>query len=251
MLLSSLEDLPRANPGLLARRALLNRMDRKYVTNPTSARLFLSELGEGYYVLLSAGRSWAHYETCYFDTRTLDLFHEHVRGRRPRYKIRVRRHMERRRAFLEIKRKAADDRTGKHRLGRDYSLDRLTEHELAFIATHTPVEPSDLAPSVWTHFQRATLLGFETDERITIDFDLRFERNGETCQQDDLVIIELKQGHLSNSTPAIRLLRELHLRERPLSKYCAGVALLHEAARPRYRQLLVKHLSRLPEWKTI
>jgi hypothetical protein len=92
-------------------------------------------------------------------------------------------------------------------------------------------------------------LGAETEERITIDLDLRFERNGQKKANDNLAIIELKQRRLSNSTPAALCLHELHIRERSLSKYCAGVANLHEGARPQYRQLLLKRLSRLNKWK--
>lgn len=225
-------------------------MDRKFVTNWKKVTQFVTLLDQHYHVLPTEGRVWARYETCYFDTEGLDAFHEHVRGRRPRFKIRVRRHVERKRAFLEIKRKGADDRTEKYRLDRDYSLDDLTPDELIFVAQHTPFDPESLRSSVWTNFCRATLLGAETEERITIDLDLRFARNGQQKSSDNLAIIELKQRRLSNSSMAARALHDLHVRESSLSKYCAGVANLHEAARPKYKNLLLKRLLRLEKWKT-
>lgn len=244
----SLDHLPDASKELLRRRALLDRVDRKFATTWTDVNNFLAKLDGKYNVLRSEGRTWARYETCYFDTRSLDAFHEHIRGRRPRFKIRVRRHVDRQCAFLEIKRKGVNDRTDKHRMNRDYALDALTKDELDFIRAHTPFDPSRLEPSVWTNFCRATLLGSETEERITIDLDLRFERNGQKKHNENLAIIELKQRRLANSTPAARCLHDLHIRERSLSKYCAGVATLHEAARPQYRQMLLKRLSRLEKW---
>lgn len=246
----SLGHLTVASTELLRRRALLDRVDRKFVTNWKKVTQFVAQLDQHYHVLPTEGRAWARYETCYFDTDGLDAFHEHIRGRRPRFKIRVRRHVERRRAFLEIKRKGADDRTEKFRLDRDYSLGDLTPDELLFVAQHTPFDPQRLRTSVWTNFCRATLLGVETEERITIDLDLRFERNGEEKLNENLAIIELKQRRLSNSTPAARFLHELHIRESSLSKYCAGVANLHEGARPKYKDLLLKRLSRLEQWKS-
>lgn len=241
----SLDHLPVASKALLQRRALLERVDRKFVTNWSNVAKFVAMLDHRYHVLPSDGCIWARYETCYYDTDTLDAFHEHVRGRRPRYKIRMRRHVARKRAFLEIKRKGANDRTDKYRMDRDYSLTDLTLEELEFIRTHTPFDPARLELSVWTNFSRATILGAETEERITIDLDLCLERNGQTKNNDNLAIIELKQRHLSNSTPAALCLHDLHIRESSLSKYCAGVAYLHEGARPQYRHLLQKRLSRL------
>lgn len=246
-----LDHLPVASKELLQRRALLERVDRKFVTTWSCVNKFLAGLGDSYHVLPSDGRVWARYETCYFDTNSLDAFHEHVRGRRPRFKIRMRRHVERKCAFLEIKRKGINDRTDKYRMERDYSLTDLTTEELEFIRAHTPFDPARLEPSVWTNFCRATLLGAETEERITIDLDLRFERNGHKKQNENLAIIELKQRRLANSTPAARCLHELHIRERSLSKYCAGVANLHESARPQYRQMLLKRLARLEKWNGI
>lgn len=247
----TLDHLPVASKDLLQRRALLDRVDRKFVTTWSDANKFLAVLGSNYHVLPTDGRVFARYETCYFDTDSLDAFHEHVRGRRPRFKIRVRRHVDRECAFLEIKRKGVNDRTDKHRMNRDYAATALTKEELEFIRQHTPFDPSRIIPSVWTNFCRATLLGAETEERITIDLDLRFERNGQKKHNENLAIIELKQRRLSNSTPAARCLHELHIRERSLSKYCAGVATLHEAARPEFRQMLLKRLARLEKWTLI
>lgn len=245
----SLDHLPVASSELLKSRELLERVDRKFVANRAQLEHFIRSLGLNYHVLLTRGRAWARYETCYYDTDELNSFNEHLRGRRPRYKVRVRRHVERQRAFLEIKRKSVGERTEKHRLDRSYDQIELSQEELEFIGTHTPFDVGRLRPSVWTNFYRATLLGAESEERVTIDLGLLFERNGSQKVHEDLVIIELKQRKCSHSTPADRALHELHIRERSMSKYCAGVANLHEDARPRYRELLLKRMSRMIQWK--
>lgn len=242
-----------ASPELLERRALLDRIDRKFVASRVQLEGLLARLGAGYHVLGSAGSGqvWARYETCYYDTDSLDAFHEHLRGRRPRYKIRVRKHVDRKRAFLEIKRKNLGERTAKHRLERDYESDELSPAELEFIRQRTPFDVTRLRPSVWTNFQRATFLGTETDERLTIDLGLVFARNGEERPEHELVIIELKQPRCSHASPVDRLLHDLGVRERSMSKYCAGVASLHEDARPRFRELFLKRLARMKRWKSI
>jgi hypothetical protein len=246
----SLDRLPIATMQLLEQRALLERLDRKFVTDRTKLQRFLADLGSDYHLLLSDGKTWARYETCYYDTETLDVFHDHVRGRRPRYKVRVRRHVDRRRAFLEVKRKGVGDRTDKYRMERSYDQDELTPEELSFVAAHTPFDVTKLKPSVWTNFHRATLLGEHTEERLTIDFGLVFVRNGVQQELEDLAVVELKQRRCSHSSSADRALHLLGIRERSMSKYCAGVATLHEAARPSYRQLLLKRLTKALTCKT-
>jgi len=240
----SLERLPVASLELLERRVLLERLDRKFVARRRQVEHFLESVGSGYHLLLTQGHTWARYETCYYDTERLDIFHDHVRGRRPRYKIRLRRHVDRKRSFLEVKRKGVGDRTDKHRLEIAFDQVELGREELDFISAHAPFDAGRLKPSVWTNFHRATLLGAHSEERLTIDLALVFVRNG-VCQEiEDLAVVELKQRRCSHASPADRALHLLGVRERSMSKYCVGVASLHEAARPSYRQLLLKRLTK-------
>src|SRR5690606_37962051 len=88
--LPSLAHLSTASSELLAQRSLLTRIDRKFVTTASAASAFLSSLGDDYRLVLAAGSPWAQYETNYYDTPELTSFNEHLRGRRPRYKVRVR-----------------------------------------------------------------------------------------------------------------------------------------------------------------
>lgn len=243
--LPSLAHMVTASSGQLAERSLLTRIDRKFVTTTSVANDFLRRLGDDYRVVLAAGSPWAQYETSYYDTPELSSFNEHLRGRRPRYKVRVRHHVDRQRSFLEVKRKVSSERTEKVRLALPYGTAELSEQELAFLARSCPYAPETLRPSVWTNFRRATLVGIQSNERITVDLDLRFERNGLSKTHPALAIVELKQARLGRTTEASLLLRELRVREASMSKYCAGVADVHELALARFRNLAQKRGGRL------
>lgn len=228
-------------------RELLDRVDRKFLTTTDAVENFLLMI-LGDYRVLSAGESrWAKYETCYFDTPDLYSFHEHIRGRRPRYKVRIRHHIERKRSFLEVKRKCNSGKTVKARVGREFGNALLDGADLDFIREHCPLEAGQLEQSVWTNFRRATLVGIHTNERITIDLGLTFERGGQSSARHLLAIVELKQPRFSHTTPAALALRALHVRESSMSKYCAAVADLHEGARKRARQAMSRRLERIFE----
>lgn len=234
-----------ASPELLAQRELLDRVDRKFTTSVDIVSEFLGGLREDYHILAAGSTGWARYETCYFDTPALDTFHEHVRGRRPRYKVRIRHHVDRERSFLEIKRKTNGGKTEKARRDRAFRDIALTMDDREFIREHSGLPAEALAPAVWTNFRRATFVGVSTNERITVDVGLSFMRDGTPEEGVMFGIIELKQPRILHSTPAMNLLRNLRVREQSLSKYCAGVAKVHEGASPRARLTISKKLSRM------
>jgi hypothetical protein len=228
----------------LAERELLDRVDRKFLAPIAKIPLLLRAIRNDYRVLTAGDQTWAQYETCYFDTERLTSFHEHMRGRRPRFKIRIRHHTARCRSFLEVKHKDAGGRTFKARVESDFGESNLSEAHLRFLRRHVPSSFGHLTPSVWTNFHRATFLGFTSNERLTIDLGLTFIRGGSSVHRDSLAIIELKQPTASHQTASARALRQLRIREASLSKYCAGVAELHEGANARARHTMKLRLER-------
>lgn len=234
-----------ASSELLRRRELLDRVDRKFTTSVDSVREFLRGLRGDYHILAAGSAGWARYETCYFDTPELHAFSEHVRGRRPRYKVRIRHHVDRERSFLEIKRKTNGGKTEKARRDRAFRDTTLTEDDRDFIREHSGLPAEVLCPAVWTNFRRATFVGVSTNERITVDVGLSFVKEGEPEQSVSFGIIELKQPRITHSTPAMQVLRSLGVREQSLSKYCAGIAKVHEGASARARLTIEKKLSRM------
>lgn len=234
-----------ASSELLRRRELLDRVDRKFTTSVDVVSEFLRGLRDDYHILAAGNTGWARYETCYFDTPTLYTFSEHVRGRRPRYKVRIRHHVDRERSFLEIKRKTNGGKTEKARRDRAFRDTSLSEDDRAFIRENSGLPVELLCPAVWTNFRRATFVGVNTNERITVDVGLSFMKEGAPEQAVSFGIIELKQPRITHSTPAMQLLRRLSVREQSLSKYCAGVAKVHDGASERARLVIEKKLARM------
>ncbi len=200
---------------------LMNRTDMKYVSNKTRLAQLL-ELARGkYYAQFHEGDYIAPYMTTYWDTTDYLFYMEHHNGRSPRQKVRVRTYVDSDLTFLEVKTKNNHGRTGKKRIqvpsqeelesGNDF-LVQLVNHGL-----------SDIHPTIRNRFHRITLVNYEKTERLTIDFDIRFN-NLETDKRTgtgELVVIELKRDGNSYS-PILDILRQLRIKPLGFSKYCIG-----------------------------
>lgn len=246
-LVERISDYGQASFALMKERELMDRVDQKFLTTTNVVVKFLEMIVSDYHVLSAGDSRWAKYQTCYFDTPELVAFHEHLRGRLPRYKVRIRHHVEREQSYLEIKQKCPSGKTIKARAKREFGNADLAGKDLGFIGEYCPLPPAELEASVWTNFRRATLIGVHTNERITVDLGLTFERGDQTSSRHQLAIIELKQPRFSHTTPAALALRALHVRQASMSKYCAAVADLHEGARKRARQTMSRRLERIFE----
>lgn len=223
---SALEAFDEASADLLNARALLRRVDRKYLMSRQVLNDFLAQLRADYRAIRTAGRLAARYHTHYFDTPDRQMYHDHRRGRLPRYKVRARHHVDRGMSFLEIKRKKGDGRTVKSVLNRPFGADGLDQEALRFIAEHCPIDGAMLMPRASIDFHRATLVGERVDERVTVDLNLElFDDERRECLSR-VVIVEIKQGRFSSHTPAVQALRALHVREGSVSKYCLATAKL-------------------------
>ena len=214
-----------ATPALVERRALQRRIDRKFLLGGHALPSVLSALRSAYVLLLAGDREWARYESVYFDTPERELFHAHRRGLRPRYKIRIRHHVDRRLTFLEIKHKERSGRTTKTRLDLPFAVDGLTERECRFIEAHAPVAATRLVPCVSISFLRLTLLGREAHARLTIDRHLQISDGVRVEQLPRLVIAEVKQERHTTAGAVAALLAQ-QAREASVSKYCLGSVLL-------------------------
>lgn len=237
-----------ASPSLLASRALLTRVDRKFLLNESRLAGVLTGLTGAYARVPTALPGGAPYDTTYFDTTDRQFFHDHRRGRLPRCKVRVRADHGRDVAFLEVKCKGADERTHKSRMpwrhGHEGGLDALDRDDLAFIDAHCRADSGSLRSALQVTFTRATLVGLDTQERITIDRRIRFTLGGRTAALDPLVIVEVKQPRLLNTTCAFRALRQAGMAEAGISKYILGTALLAPVRTGPFRPALrlVEHL---------
>lgn len=236
----------RATPALLAERALLRRIDLKYVLDRGRLDALLSALARHYAVLPVGAGTVAVYRNVYFDTPDLRCFHDHRRGRRIRHKVRIRHYPDRALSFLEIKTKRGESLTDKHRLPIAFGRERLGAEELAFVRAGVGALADELGPAVRIDYRRVALFNPRSEERLTIDFALEAAPAagaGERVDLGPLAVVEIKRapGGVPR-TEAMRALAELGLRERSMSKYCAAMALIeptvrHNRLRPALRAL--------------
>jgi hypothetical protein len=222
-----------ASLELIAARALQRRIDRKYLLSQRLLEPVLAGLVADYRVARAGDVLTARYETVYFDTVHRRLFDDHRRGRFPRYKVRLRHHCDRRRTFLEVKRRGGC--TTKMRLelpftgGRpdlQLSASELNDAARRFVDAHCPIGADRLVPCVWVTFTRLTLVGKTLDERATFDWNIAFGDQSRSEQLPALVVAEVKQARFANAGPVAHALRRLHIREETLSKYCLATVRL-------------------------
>ena len=214
-----------AAPALIEQRELQRRIDRKFLLSGRALPTLLGRLRDAYVLLLAGDREWARYESVYFDTPERELFHAHRRGRLPRYKIRIRHHVDRRLSFLEIKHKERSGRTTKTRLDLPFAAAALTGRERRLIEVHAPIAAARLVPCVSVVFLRLTLLGRDAPERLTIDRGLWFSNGVRVEKLPHVVVAEVKQERHTTAGAVAALLTQ-QARETSVSKYCLGTVLL-------------------------
>lgn len=201
---------------------LMNRIDTKFVTSYQNLVAFLKLAQSDYFVQKIDGEYNMPYYTHYYDTHDCHMYMEHLRGRKRRQKIRVRKYASSGITFLEIKSKNNKGRTSKKRIDcAQYDADYCQN----FVNEHSYYNHEHLKSSLENKFYRITLVNRAKTERLTIDTGLRFHNfdTGKICTFKDLVIIELKRDGNVYS-PALQMFRELHIHPAKFSKYCMEMA---------------------------
>lgn len=228
--------------AVLAEAELQIRIDRKYVLSLADFQRLSTDLGSSLWALEIDGRRWFGYRSVYFDTPRLRSFHQHLQGRRRRFKVRTRTYLDSGDCLLEVKSKGARSQTVKARLPYEAAdADRLTETGRGFVAEQLGGEAADvddLRPVLETRYRRATLVHPATHSRITCDVDLvcASGHRGAGGLRGE-VLVETKSAGPAGGVD--RWLRRHGVRPLSISKYCVGVALLypHVRANPWHRTL--------------
>lgn len=222
---------------------LMKRNDTKYVTNVPSLMRLLQLTQSKYYVQEINDSRIANYNTLYWDfCNDHHYYLIHAQKRKPRTKVRTRRYVDSGIAFLEIKRKDNHGKTRKKRV-KVPMQDTIMQDSLVgepFLEEQLGLKFSDLIPAMSNFFSRITLVNYEKTERVTIDFNLRFDNHetGKKQRLDNLVIIELKRDGRTHS-PLLAMLRELRIKPSGFSKYVIGSAITNSSLR---QNLLRKRL---------
>lgn len=202
---------------------LMDRTDTKFTFNIKDLPSILEEAKIYYKVLNVEGNRISRYKTLYFDTQDFDLYNEHHSGKLNRYKIRHRTYVESNLGFLEVKFKNNKGRTLKTRIKEVEVPELNTGKAFEFLKKMLPFDPLILLPRIWINYSRITLVNKTSAERLTLDLNLEFEKNGKKQILDQLVIAEVKQDS-KVASPFINIMRNKHIRQGSISKYCFGIA---------------------------
>lgn len=220
---------------------LMDRIDTKYVFSVNILPVLLNELAPYYKVMEICQDRVFPYTTTYLDTKDYLFYHQHMKGRLERYKVRFRKYELSGVSYLEIKKKTNKRRTEKVRIVNTLDPEGFDNRALCFITANSPFSASDLIPILSNRFTRTTLVNLETNERITFDFNLAFsDLNGNTVELPFLSIAELKRQVHSNQSHFIGTAKKLGIRPTGFSKYCVGSFYLHDM--PRWNLLKPKLL---------
>ena len=215
-----LSDLNKAN--------LMDRVDVKFMLPSAFLPSLLAQLQHHYSVLEIAGQRVSRYYNRYFDTANLDFYYTHHNGKLNRFKVRQRSYVDTNSHFLEVKFKNNKKRTLKSRIP---CADIAENQHLnqAFIAKHMPTPFSSLQISQFSGYQRIALANEATAERLTLDFNLWFQRDKDSqpINLPQFFIAELKQFKRSKLSPFYQLMAKNYIHPVSFSKYCIGCALLY------------------------
>jgi len=208
---------------------LMSRIDRKYWFHISKLAAFLELTLPFYEILEINGLRLMEYQTRYFDSPENLMYLEHHNRQLPRFKIRERLYASTDDGFLEIKHKTNKKITNKSRIGHDFENGHLVASEIEFISSKIPFDGRKLQPTLHNKFKRITLIHKERLDRCTIDISPVFWNKEGEIKLENLIIFELKRGNHLKSSPMISIVRSLKIRQRGMSKYCSGRALLEPA----------------------
>jgi VTC domain len=227
--------------------ALMDRCESKYLLPLAVLPALLTALSAQYRVLTIDDETLFAYRSLYLDTPGFDFYYAHHNGRARRYKVRFRSYVQTQLTFLEVKERSANGRTVKTRASVPQPDFPLPQEGSALVG-QVPTRDQDLEPKLWVNYQRVTLVGIGRPERVTLDFNLEFQRPGRRApgrQAGQMVIVELKRASQRQASPLEDYLRAHGFRGGSFSKYGVGCSLLyplrHNAFKP--QQLAMQRLA--------
>lgn len=206
--------------------ALMERIDRKFLTSYNHIPHLLLELEKNYNAIEAKGAVVAPYQTLYFDTDDLTFFTKHHRGFGHRVKVRYRHYPATNTTFLEVKRKNNKGFTSKERIQTECVKHDLDAEAKLFLNEQlSEARADDLKASASIEYTRMGFISKDGDERFSVDFNMKATLNGAEVSFGKLAIFEVKQDYIQ-TTPVVTQLRRQGIREESVSKYCTALSLL-------------------------
>lgn len=219
------EALPTISLEEMSAIRLMNRTDKKYIATLDQLQQFLVAVQGKYYVQDLDGILLNPYHTVYMDTQDTQMYITHHNGKAARQKVRVRTYVHSGITFFEIKNKNNHGRTKKKRIQVQGMETLEQEGANDLLHKYARYTLQELEPTMENNFERITLVNYDKTERLTIDMDLLFHHLQTDITRDmkNFVVIELKRdGNVPS--PALAILRDLHIKPSGFSKYCMGTA---------------------------
>lgn len=216
---------------LNSRAELMQRSDNKYVLTRQELLEFLENLQSDFHILEIEERTLFSYSSQYWDSPELKTFFDHNQERRKRYKIRFRTYLDTGLCFFEVKIKGLRGATHKYRTVIDPSLFQCTElpqELLDFLNEKLTLHYGTtlnvpLIPSISVDYERFTLVANESQERITVDSNLRFESSTSFHElPNDRHVVEVKSASGRASADKMLLRQSIRPRKK-CSKYGIGI----------------------------
>ncbi|MEO8146379.1 MAG: VTC domain-containing protein [Bacteroidia bacterium] len=211
--------------------ALQDRMDRKFAFHISKLEEILTALTPFYKILEVNGVRLNRYESYYFDDDNYSFYRMHHNTHGNRLKVRFRRYADSDLNYFEVKIKTNKDRTIKKRIKSDNIEKSLLGDSKNFYELQTNRGSDGLEQKIRIDYTRITLVRNDLAERATFDLFLTYKSGDKTKSFSDLVIAEVKQSKIDNSSPVTKMLKSLHITEKSLSKYCIGIYELHDAVK--------------------
>jgi hypothetical protein len=146
------------------------------------------------------------------------MYHEHLRGKSNRFKIRKREYVQTKNTFIEIKFSDNKGRTKKQRIETSYFEDAER-----MIKDSTNITLVDLHETLDVGYKRITLVHKTKNEKITIDTFLRFTGNTDRCTFNNIVFAEVKTN-TNYDINFCAIMKAFNIRPGSMSKYCLGIA---------------------------
>lgn len=186
---------------------LLKRVDTKYLFHESFLPDMLKNLASAYNVLEVDGMRMQRYKTRYYDTPDFELYRQHHNGQRDRFKLRVRSYLNSNLDFLEVKRKDNHDRTHKSRLPSADTPTGESPKVRAFLEKTFPLDDETFDPTIVNSFCRIALVSKQDQERLSIDFDIRFLSPSTQFALPVVVVAEVKQPRFTVRSAFIKQMR--------------------------------------------
>ncbi|HWV15392.1 MAG TPA: polyphosphate polymerase domain-containing protein [Cellvibrio sp.] len=211
--------------------SMLTRLDNKYIVRKPVLKQALPSLAKHFDILEIEQKRIFHYDTCYFDDELLSCYFNHHNGRRQRIKVRTRKYSDAGLCFIEAKIKDIRGITVKKRIAcdpdRHGAIDQGARDYIANLYRDFYQKDFDLTlqPQLHMSYQRITLVAKQGHERLTLDTNIRFVKNGRVSSlAEDIFIVESKSRNGNGQADA--LLRSLHQHpSKGCSKYCLGLCI--------------------------